>query len=62
MNIRLDHVTIPNTVTEIGQTAFAGARLTSLEIPNSVTKIGMKAFHLHHLSKPGYSWKCKRDW
>lgn len=50
MNIRLDHVTIPNTVTEIGQTAFAGARLTSLEIPNSVTKIGMKAFHLHHLS------------
>ena len=50
MNIRLDHVTIPNTVTEIGQTAFAGARLTSLEIPDSVTKIGMKAFHLHHLS------------
>ena len=50
MNIRLDHVTIPNTVTEIGQTAFAGARLTSLEIPNSVTKIGMKAFHLHHLT------------
>lgn len=50
MNIRLDHVTIPNTVTEIGQTAFAGARLKSLEIPNSVTKIGMKAFHLHHLS------------
>lgn len=50
MNIRLDHVTIPNTVTEIGQTAFAGARLTSLEIPDSVTKIGMKAFHLHHLT------------
>lgn len=50
MNIRLDHVTIPNTITEIGQTAFAGARLTSLEIPNSVTKIGMKAFHLHHLT------------
>lgn len=50
MNIRLAHVTIPNTVTEIGQTAFAGARLTSLEIPNSVTKIGMKAFHLHHLT------------
>lgn len=50
MNIRLEHVTIPNTVTEIGQTAFAGARLTSLEIPDSVTKIGMKAFHLHHLT------------
>lgn len=50
MNIRLDHVTIPDTVTEIGQTAFAGARLKTLEIPKSVTKIGVKAFHLHHLT------------
>lgn len=51
MNIRLAQVEIPNTVTEIGQTAFAGARLTSLTIPASVTKIGDKAFHLHHLTE-----------
>lgn len=51
MNIRLESVEIPNTVTEIGDTAFAGARLTSLTIPESVTKIGRKAFHLHHLSE-----------
>lgn len=51
MNIRLGSVEIPNTVTEICETAFAGARLTSLTIPESVTKIGKKAFHLHHLSE-----------
>ena len=50
MNIRLESIEIPNTVTEIGETAFAGARLTALTIPESVTKIGKKAFHLHHLS------------
>lgn len=49
MNIRLSHVDIPNTVTQIGQMAFAGARLTSLTIPTSVIKIDRKAFHLHHL-------------
>lgn len=51
MNIRLEQIEIPNTVTEIGQTAFAGARLTSLVIPESVEKIGYKAFHLHHLAE-----------
>lgn len=51
MNIRLDHVEIPDTVTEICATAFAGARLTTLTIPKSVKKIGTKAFHLHHLSE-----------
>ncbi len=51
MNICLANVTIPDTVIEIGTTAFAGARLTSLTIPKSVTKIGKKAFHLHHLSE-----------
>lgn len=51
MNIRLEQVEIPNTITEIGDMAFAGARLTSLNIPESVTKIGRKAFHLHHLSE-----------
>lgn len=51
MNIRLEHIDIPDTVTEIGDMAFAGARLTSLDIPKSVTKIGRKAFHLHHLTE-----------
>ena len=51
MNIRLDSITLPKTLQEIGDMAFAGARLTSLEIPKSVTKIGRKAFHLHHLSE-----------
>ena len=51
MNIRMEQVIIPETVTEIGTTAFAGARLTSLDIPKSVTKIGEKAFHLHHLTE-----------
>lgn len=51
MNIRLEKVDIPETVTEIGDMAFAGARLSSLHIPNSVVKIGRKAFHLHHLKE-----------
>ena len=49
MNIRMSTLDIPDTVTEIGEMAFAGARLTTLEIPASVVKIGRKAFHLHHL-------------
>ena len=51
MNIRLESIEIPDTVTEIQDTAFAGARLTTLTIPESVTKIGRKAFHLHHLTE-----------
>ncbi len=51
MNIRLEQITLPGHLTEIGAMAFAGARLTSLTIPKSVTKIGRKAFHLHHLKE-----------
>ena len=51
MNIRLTHVDIPDTITEIGDMAFAGSRLETLEIPKSVEKIGRKAFHLHHLTE-----------
>lgn len=51
MNIRLEQIEIPETITEIGDMAFAGARLTKLNIPKSVTKIGRKAFHLHHLTE-----------
>lgn len=51
MNINLTSVEIPDTITEIGDMAFAGARLETLTIPESVTKIGRKAFHLHHLTE-----------
>jgi hypothetical protein len=36
--------TIPNTVTNIGASAFAGSGLTNVTIPNSVTSIGARAF------------------
>ncbi|MDD7770311.1 leucine-rich repeat domain-containing protein, partial [Suipraeoptans intestinalis] len=51
MNINLTHVTLPDTITEIDDFAFAGARLETLEIPASVVRIGRKAFHLHHLTQ-----------
>ena len=38
------HVTIPNSVTSIGEEAFAGCNLSSITIPNSVTSIGEAAF------------------
>lgn len=37
-------VTIPNSVTSIGRSAFAGCSLTFVIIPNSVTTIGNGAF------------------
>ena len=40
----LTSVTIPNSVTNIGNAAFWGSGLTSIEIPNSVTSIGDGAF------------------
>jgi uncharacterized repeat protein (TIGR02543 family) len=40
----LTSVTIPNSVTSIGQYAFYGSGLTSVTIPNSVTSIGRYAF------------------
>lgn len=44
MNIRMSSITIPDKVTEIGQTAFAGARLKSLTIPGNVKEVGESAF------------------
>ena len=40
----LTSVTIPNSVTSIGDHAFNGSGLTSITIPNSVTSIGDGAF------------------
>lgn len=41
---KLQSVTIPNSVTEIGECAFYDCALTSVKIPDSVKKIGDKAF------------------
>lgn len=40
----LKQVTIPDTITEIGEKAFENSGLTSVEIPASVKKIGKQAF------------------
>ena len=43
---KLTSITIPNSVTSIGRSAFLGcSSLTSITIPNSVTSIGESAFH-----------------
>jgi len=41
----LTTITIPNSVTSIGDFAFRGTPLTSITIPNAVTNIGSEAFY-----------------
>jgi hypothetical protein len=41
---RLAGVTIPNSVTNIGEYAFSGCSLTGVTVPNSVTSLGDGAF------------------
>lgn len=45
---RIKSVQIPNSVTNIGESAFSGTALTSVEIPLSVTDIGKQAFWSCH--------------
>lgn len=42
----LTNITIPTSVTEIQEDAFAHTRLTSVEIPATVTTIGTNAFYI----------------
>lgn len=42
--IQMVSVTIPNSITSIGNSAFYGCKITSITIPNSVTSIGSRAF------------------
>lgn len=43
-------ITIPNTVKNIGEFAFAATNLSSVIIPNLVTVIGTNTFNHNHLT------------
>jgi len=60
-NSDIKSVTIPNTVTNIGESAFSYPDLTSLTVPNSVKTIGEYAFAdvknvIYHGSATGSPW------
>jgi hypothetical protein len=61
----LTSITIPNSVTSIGEFAFNCCSLSSITIPNSITSIGNSAFELNDLSsikvEEGNSYYDSRD-
>lgn len=47
----INSIKLPDTVTKIGDMAFAGNNLTRITLPNSITYIGVGAFANSHISK-----------
>jgi hypothetical protein len=41
----ITHIVMPDTVTQIGESAFAGSHIKMLILPESITSIGEKAFY-----------------
>ena len=53
----LKHITLPDTLTEIGACAFAYSGLAEISIPNSVTSIGQESFyHCESLTTVSYRY------
>ncbi|MBQ7637967.1 MAG: leucine-rich repeat domain-containing protein, partial [Clostridia bacterium] len=58
----LKNVTIPDTVTEIGEYAFLDTAIESIVIPDSVESIGVKAFCQCDELKTVYYTGSEEDW